>query len=164
MAHLIRPARHSSLAGPGESIASFRQLSVYGEYRQLRSFVLELTPKAVASCSLTLAVDRPRVVTLDIPELDDVYSIRTSDAALAAALLRDPQVLARLVAVCRPTSSLYIGPVPAGLLQRACADRGTVAFNEEEEPVTFERLLALRDLLTTLLASLARQQVAGNSP
>lgn len=149
----------SGLVGPGESIASFRQLNAYGEYRQLRPFVLELTPQAAANRSLTLAVDRPSVVALDIPELADAYSIRTSDAALAAVLLRDPQVLAHLVAVCRPTSSLYIGPVHAGLLQRA--GRGAVAFNEDEEPVTLERLLAIRDLLTTLLAGLARQQVAG---
>lgn len=151
----------SGLAGPGESIASFRQLNAYSEYRQLRPFVLELTPKAVAGRSLTLAVDRPPVATLVIPEIADAYSIRTSDAALAAVLLRDPQVLAHLVAVCRPTSSLSIGPVHAGLLQRTVVDRGAVAFNEEEEPVTLERLLAIRDLLTTLLAGLARQQVAG---
>lgn len=150
------------LDGPNESIASFQRLSAYGAYCPLRPFALELTPKAVEKTGWTLVADRAPVVTLGIPELDSIYIVRTTDAALALALLREPQVLARLVAGWQPSSSIYIGPLHAGLLQRAVADRGAVALNEEEEPVTVERLLAIRDLLTALLAGLAQQQVAGN--
>lgn len=147
------------LDGPHESIASFQRLSAYGVYRPFRPFALELTPTAAASHSLTLAADRPPVVTLALPELD-AYTIRTSDAALAAALLREPQVLARLAAARRPTSSIYIGPLTTGLLQRGGAASGAVAFNEEEEPVTVGRLLAIRDLITALLDGLVQQQAA----
>ncbi len=149
-----------SLDGPGTAIVSYQHLNAYGEYRPLRPFELELLPKAVARRSWVLAARRPPVVTLGLPELDSIYSVRTSDAAAAAALLGEPAVLARLTAACRPSSSLYIGPLTAGLLQRAIADRGAVAFNEEEEPVTVERLLAIRDLLTALLDGLVQQQVA----
>lgn len=150
------------LDGPNESIASFQRLSAYGAYCPLRPFTLELTPKAVERTGWTLRAARAPAVTLSIPELDSIYIVRTTDAALAQALLREPQVLARLAASRQPSSSIYIGPLHAGLLQRAVADRGAVALNEEEEPVTVERLLAIRDLLTALLAGLAQQQVAGN--
>lgn len=150
------------LDGPNESIASFQRLSAYGAYRPRRPFALELTPKAVEKTGWTPVADRAPVVILGIPELDSIYIVRTTDAALALALLREPHVLARLAAGRQPSSSIYIGPLRAGLLQRAIADSGAVALNEEEEPVTVERLLAIRDLLSALLAGLAQQQVAGN--
>lgn len=148
------------LDGPNESIVSFQRLSAYGAYCPLRPFALELTPKAVAKTGWTLLADRAPMVTLGIPELDSIYIVRTTDAALALALLREPRVLARLAAGRQPSSSIYIGPLTTGLLQRGGADSGAVAFNEEEEPVTVAHLLAIRDLLKALLDGLVQQQVA----
>ena len=150
----------SSIDGPGESIASRRSLNAYGEYRLLRPFEAELEPKGRGGVSWTLTSSRPPVVTLGFPEIDEAYVVRASDAALVAALLGDPGVRERLSAVCRPTTSVYVGPMTEGLLKRAREGVGGVALNEDEEAVSVERLLAIRDVIAAVLDVLARQGVA----
>jgi hypothetical protein len=150
----------SSLHGPSESIASNQSLNAYGEYRLLRPFELELEPRGGRGVLLPLATSRPPVVTSGIPEIDNAYVVRTSDVPLAAALLGDPEVRARLLAACQPTSSICVGPLTEGLLKRTREGMGGVALNEEEETLAVTRLLAIRDVITALLDGLAQQHVA----
>lgn len=150
---------YATLAGPGANVASFGRLNAYGEYRSRRAFRLELTPRSAAQDGLTLG-SRPPVVQTGLPAIDRAYVVRADDAALAAALLADPAVASALAAAVRPTSQVTVGPLTEGLLGRTVSGMGAVALNEEEEPLTVERLRALRALLTALLDALARQQLA----
>jgi hypothetical protein len=142
------------------SVASYQSLNAYGEYRLLQAFELELQPKAARDLTWTLPVSRAPEVVTGVPEIDNAYVVRTSDVTLAAALLGDPEVQALMSAVCQPGSSIYVGPLTEGLLKRPKAGMGGVAYNEGEEPVSVERLLAIRDMIAAFLDGLAEQHVA----
>lgn len=140
-----------SLAGSGDAIASYQSLRAFVSYQPVQPFELTLDPKNVREITLTLKPSDVSQVILGIPAIDDGYSVRASDSQIAAALLNDAAVQRQLATAAARTSRLAIGPHDGN---------AWVAFGEEEEALTGERLLAIRDLLTALLAALEHDGLA----
>lgn len=137
----------TGLAGPGDAMASYRSFRASATYQPIRPFELTLDPKVVREVSVRLQNTAAVQTVKGTPLIDDIYHVRTSDPQIAAALLSDVALMRQLAVVAKPTSRLAIGPHDAG---------ASVAFSEEEEPVTADRLLAIRDMLAALLAALER--------
>jgi hypothetical protein len=149
---------HVTEAGAIDMMGASARLNAYGEFRSLRPFRLELNPRGADG--LVVAANRPPVIPAGLFPGDAAYEVRSDDAALAARLLTDPAVSAALRAAARPSSSLYVGPRTEGLLKRSRPGAGAVAFNEDEEPLTRERLEAIRDMIAAVLDALVKQGVA----
>ncbi len=141
----------SSLAGSGDAMASHLRLRASVPFQPIQPFELVLDPKAVREIVIRLKKTAAVDTLLDIPPIDDVYRVRTSDPQMAVALLSDAVLQRQLAAVAKHTSRLAIGPHN---------NRAWIAFGEDEEQVSGERLLAIRDLLATFLTALERYGVA----
>ena len=149
--HLFTFETASSLAGPGDASASYRSLRASTSYNPTRPFELMLEPKAAHEVVIKLGQSHTAETVLGIPVIDDTYRVLTSDPQMAGALLGDASVQRHLTAVAARTSRLAIGPHESA---------AWIAFGEEEEAISTDRLLAIRDLLTALLAALERNGLA----